>query len=345
MQLQIQSKGKKGAPKDEQLAREEIQHQSDLLKADQRSCEEILRQIQSSIHTSNSSTAGAIGITESAKTSILQLRSLIRGLTKAQDLVTDIASSLARIEGLLAALEQLEISDESISNTAKQLLEQAGVTRSVNECGEACNGFSKNLEKWTKASSKAKLSLRHRLSVGLWNRERTRTLEMQLQSCATTVEFAVTSTQLMVQRRSENTTKNDRTKAREQRRDLKTKIRDHLDLTEQQQQQARERKRALEDEPEDEEDDGAQRTLATKEIEKQSGLLEAARRSYEEILQQIEFKWSVGVISDIHTSKDSNTVVALRQGAHQRITNMSTTGGSTAVVGVYSNNTDLNVWA
>ena len=141
-------------------------------------------------------TAGAIGITGFATTSIVQLHSLVGGLSEAQDLVADIASSLANIERPLAALEELSIPDESTSIAAKEDLRKAGVAEAVNKCGSACNEFSKNLAKWTKHSSTARLSLRDRMSVGVWNREKIRTLKMQLQSCEATVQFAVTSTQL-----------------------------------------------------------------------------------------------------------------------------------------------------
>jgi hypothetical protein len=42
-------------------------------------------------------TAGAIGVTEFATTSIVQLHSLINSLSEAQDVVSDIAFSLANI--------------------------------------------------------------------------------------------------------------------------------------------------------------------------------------------------------------------------------------------------------
>jgi len=143
-------------------------------------------------------TAGAIGISGFATASIVQLHRLIGGLSEAQGVVANIASSLANIERPLATLEQLSISDESTSIAAKEDLRKAGVAEAVNECGDACNKFSKNLIKWTKHSSTAKLSLRDRLSIGVWNREKIRTLHMQLQSCEATVQFAVTSTQLYV---------------------------------------------------------------------------------------------------------------------------------------------------
>jgi hypothetical protein len=138
---------------------------------------------------------GAIGITESATNSIVQLHSLIDGLTEAKDVISDIASSLAKIERPLAALEELSISDGATSDAARENLRQVGVAETVNRCGEACDEFGKNLKKWTKYSSTMRHSLRDRLSVGVWN-EKMRTLRTRLQSCEKTVQFAVTSTQM-----------------------------------------------------------------------------------------------------------------------------------------------------
>lgn len=141
-------------------------------------------------------TASAIGITGFAMTSIVELRTLIDDLSEAQDVVQDVAANLANIERPLAALEQLHISDGATSSAAKEDLRKAGVAEAVNKCGDACSDFSKNLTKWTRHSSATKLSLRDRLSVGMWNREKVRTLRTQVQSCEATVQFAVTSAQL-----------------------------------------------------------------------------------------------------------------------------------------------------
>ncbi|EUC39744.1 hypothetical protein COCMIDRAFT_31172 [Bipolaris oryzae ATCC 44560] len=242
-------------------------------------------------------TASAIGITAFATSSIVQLRNIIDGLSEAQDVVADVASSLANIERPLAALERLSISDESTSVAAKEDLRKAGVAEAVNECGNICNKFSKNLSKWTKHSSSTKLSLRDRLSVGVWNREKIRTLNTQLQS--------------MVQLRSEKTSETDRENVKRQLQTLETKIQEHLDLTKRQQDQALERKRALEEEPEDEEDGGAQRMLAIKEVEQQSRLLEADQVSCGVVFSQVRSKRSGQEISNIITLDNSKALVGL----------------------------------
>ncbi|PVH98434.1 hypothetical protein DM02DRAFT_630233 [Periconia macrospinosa] len=287
--------------------------------------------------------AGAVGITVFATESIKQLHSLIDGLSEAQDEVTDIASSLVNIERLLAALGQLVISDES--TFAKEYLRKAGVTEAVNKCGDVCNEFNRSLTKWTKHSSAARLSLRDRLSVGVWNREKIRTLRMQLQSGEATVHFAITSTQLMIQLRSEKISEADRENVKSQLQSLEMKIQEHLDLTKRQQGEAETRKRELREEPEDEEDGGAQRTLAIKEIEEQSRLLEAAQVSCGVVFCQTRSKRSGQDISYIVTLDNSQAMVGMSESVvgriNQRISAVRTERGSQAIVGVYSGNITL----
>ena len=64
----------------------------------------------------------------------------------------------------------------------------------------------------------------------------------------------------------------DRDGVQRQLQTLETKIQEHLDLTKKQHDEAQERKQELHEEPEKEEDDGAQRTLAIKEVEEQLGV-------------------------------------------------------------------------
>jgi hypothetical protein len=149
----------------------------------------------------------------------------------------------------------------------------------------------------------------------------------------------------MVQLRSEKTTETDRENVKGQLQILETNIQEHLDLTWRQQDQAQERKKALEDEPEDEEDSGAQRTLAIKEVEQQSRLLEADQVSCGVIFSQVRSKWSGQEISNIITLDGSKALVGLPESVvgkiNQRITDVRTEGGSVAVVGVYSGNMGL----
>jgi hypothetical protein len=146
----------------------------------------------------------------------------------------------------------------------------------------------------------------------------------------------------MVQLRSEKTSETNRENVKKQLQTLETKIQEHLDLTKRQQGEAQERKRELLKEPEDEDDGGAQRTLAVKEVEEQSRLLEADQVSCGVVFSQVRSRRSGQDISNIITLDDSKALVGLPESVvgkiNQRITDVRTEGGSVAVVGVYSGN-------
>jgi hypothetical protein len=141
-------------------------------------------------------TATAIGITTFAITSIKQLHDIINDVAEVKEVIHDISASLTDILVPLDSLRELHVPDSSISAAVKADLEKAGVAGAVNKCGDLCDDFSKRLKKWTKHSSGAKLSLRDRLTVGLWNKEKIRALRTSIQSCQSTVQFAVQTTQL-----------------------------------------------------------------------------------------------------------------------------------------------------
>jgi hypothetical protein len=141
-------------------------------------------------------TVGAIGITQFAMSSIMQLHQYINDLSEAKEVVQDIASNLDGIQRPLAALESFKITDNVTYAAAKEDLEKTGVTTAVNKCGQACADFTKKLKQWTKHSSITKISLRDRLTVGIWNKEKIRSFRAQVQSCQANVQFAIESTQL-----------------------------------------------------------------------------------------------------------------------------------------------------
>lgn len=141
-------------------------------------------------------TVGAIGITDIAMSRIVDLHDLIDHLAGVKEEIGDIFSGLEAIRTPLSSLEGSLISEEATSAAAKEDLQKTGVAGAVNRCGEACESFRKSLQKWTKHSTETRVSLRDRLAVGIWNREKIATFRTQVQSCQATVHFAVTSAQL-----------------------------------------------------------------------------------------------------------------------------------------------------
>lgn len=144
-------------------------------------------------------TAGALGITGFALLNIEQLRKTISGLAEAQDVVQDIASNLEAIQRPLTALQEFKFPDGPSCAAAKEDLKKTGVAEAVNKCGQACADFNEKLKKWTKHSTNTKLSLRDRLSVGVWNKEKIGTFRTRVHTCQSIVQFSVESTQLYIQ--------------------------------------------------------------------------------------------------------------------------------------------------
>lgn len=141
-------------------------------------------------------TAATIGITTFALTSIKQLHEIIGSTAEVKDVINDISTTLAAILIPLGSLRELHLPDGNISAAAKADLGKTGVAEAVNKCGDLCDDFTKRIAKWTKHSSDSKLSLRDRLTVGLWNKEKISTLRISVQSCQSTVQCAVQTTQL-----------------------------------------------------------------------------------------------------------------------------------------------------
>ena len=141
-------------------------------------------------------TAAVLGISHPAISSIVKLRNLIHDTAEAKELVQDICASLEGIQRPLALLAELSGTDSGIEVVVKRDLEHAGVPDAVQRCGEACEKFSKSLEKWTRHSSETRMSFRDRFTVGIRNKERIQTLRTQVQSCQNIVQFAVQTTQL-----------------------------------------------------------------------------------------------------------------------------------------------------
>jgi hypothetical protein len=140
---------------------------------------------------------GAIGITATAITGMTTLRETVASVKDAQEYLDEIHAQLDNTRKPLESLQTLVIdADEEMSAMSKHALAKTGMADAVNDCGMACPDFDKKLQKWTRHSAKDKLSLRDKMSVGMWNKERVRTFRTRVETCQRTVHFAISSTQL-----------------------------------------------------------------------------------------------------------------------------------------------------
>jgi hypothetical protein len=141
-------------------------------------------------------TAATIGISGAAITSIVSVRNTIDNIRDAEEVVGDIRTQLESIQRPLDSLKELRISDTGTLTASKEALAKSGVAEAVNDCGKACAAFEKKLQKWTKHSPEGKLSLRDKITVNLWNKEKVLTFKTRVETCQLSVQFAVSSIQL-----------------------------------------------------------------------------------------------------------------------------------------------------
>ena len=135
--------------------------------------------------------ASAVNITDFALSGIKHLHSLFTDVEEAGHVVQDIRRGLDGILPSLQALQQMMTSNSEVSAAAQRALNNAGVAKAVNECGEACDEFAKIPTKWTGHSGPRRASLRDREVVDIWYKERVKTMRVQVQSCQSRVELAV----------------------------------------------------------------------------------------------------------------------------------------------------------
>ena len=140
-------------------------------------------------------TMAAIGITETAITGVSILRSKIHDLRDAPDDVNNIRARLDEVHTSLQALRSITIADPATKSACTEILRTTGMARTVNDCGNACETFSKKLQRWTKHSTENQMSLRDRISIAN-NKTKICTLLTRVETCQKTVHFAVSSTQL-----------------------------------------------------------------------------------------------------------------------------------------------------
>jgi hypothetical protein len=299
-------------------------------------------------------TAGSIGITGFATASFGQLHTIISGFAEAHEEVRDIKSSLENIQHPLSALTQIPATQQAITCAARDDLKRAGLAEAVNSCGDACAKFSKDLERWTKHSAANRMSFRDRFLVGVWHKEKIRTLRTQLQSCSETLQLAVSSTQLyalyapsrkairtdddsVIQLRSEGLSEVDRESTRRSLQAVEDKLQEHLLLSKDQQTDARTRIQELEEEH----DGSADFDQAIEEATKRVQVLEADQVSCGVVFAQAESMRSGIDIGKVLTSQKSTAYVGMPPSVvgkvNLRIGEVTTQDGATSHVGVFGN--------
>jgi len=141
-------------------------------------------------------TAATIGISHAAIASIVSLRNNIGAFQDAQEVLGDIRTQLENIQKPLETLKTLTVPDADTLAVTTETLTKCGVAEAVNDCGDKCAAFEKKLQRWTRHSPEGRLSHRDRVALGIWNQEKVNTFKARVETCRSSVHFAVASVQL-----------------------------------------------------------------------------------------------------------------------------------------------------
>jgi hypothetical protein len=90
--------------------------------------------------------AAVIGITDVALRSLRGLYDLFQDLQDARESLPQIWSEISYLQTNLSSLEFLAKADEDMLKEVKA----TGITQKINECGSACDKFTRQLTRWTK---------------------------------------------------------------------------------------------------------------------------------------------------------------------------------------------------
>lgn len=130
-----------------------------------------------------------------AVSGIVGLFNLLSKVKYAGEEVQQLASDLEATTKALTILNEVSSSNAAVTAPAKEELKKTGLTDTITLCDEACNAFSKELNKRMKKSNDA-ITFWTRWSVGVWRRAQMQSLKEQVRSCRSTVQLAITATQL-----------------------------------------------------------------------------------------------------------------------------------------------------
>jgi hypothetical protein len=307
-------------------------------------------------------TAATIGISGAAMASIVGVRNTINNIQDAEKVVGDIRTQLENIRRPLDSLKELRITNTGTLTASKNALARSGVAEAVNDCGKACAAFDRKLQKWTKHSPDGKLSFRDKMTVGVWNKEKVITFKTRVETCQSSVQFAVSSVQLLVcpcpctqVRRSHNDSILQQKqmshadagyeRLSQQMQSLELQASEQITLFKEQQEQLEQRQQELALHSDSDDKESAEQYAAANEVKEQARLLDDSQVSLAIAFAQLKAARTNQEIGNVLTDKKSFALVGIPESVvgkiNQRIGNVSTTDEASAAVGVFDKDVDM----
>ncbi|KAK4956158.1 hypothetical protein LTR66_013354 [Elasticomyces elasticus] len=264
-------------------------------------------------------TAGAVGITGAALSGVSKLRQTVSGWKNAPQEVKDIESRLGAVQDTLTFLEGLKIPDIALSTRIKAGLEQTAIDKSM--------------------------STRDRFSVGIWHRAKVERFKTQVESCQSSVVFATTSAQLLLQLHLGERSEVAQQTLQKQLQDLEAQVSEQIRIAGQRRSDLESQVQSLENGDSVVEEDEAEQAMAVVESTRQSRVLEDLQASCGVIYSQLRSARTGQTICDIITDNESQAFVGMTESIvgkmEQLIEGVRTTNSSSAYVGVFRDSTTL----
>ncbi|KAJ5904127.1 hypothetical protein N7504_006510 [Penicillium tannophilum] len=149
-------------------------------------------------------TAGIVGIVGPALHGV-------RLLSKDLKQIKDAPGNVVALQGSIGSVERSLVSLNTIGDKAWESLGVAESTKTtIKMCGETCDEFRLDLQRWTKHSKGDSLSLLDRSKIGFWKQHHIDSMEKKLLNCQVTITEVVSIATLISTFRNSHITEETR---------------------------------------------------------------------------------------------------------------------------------------
>ncbi|KAJ5937863.1 hypothetical protein N7454_004205 [Penicillium verhagenii] len=138
-------------------------------------------------------TAGIVGIVVPALQGVRLLGDELKQIRDAPENVAALRETIGSVERSLVTLETIG------DKTWESLGIAENTKTTIRICGETCDEFRIDLQRWTKHSQGDTLSLRDRSKIGFWKQQPIRSMEKKLHNCQVTITEVVSIATLSLQ--------------------------------------------------------------------------------------------------------------------------------------------------
>lgn len=140
-------------------------------------------------------TAGVVGITAVAITSIQSLMTFVRSIQQAPKSVEQINSDLGSLESAITSLSKAFSGRAPVSEALRSIVTDIKLADMINNCGDSCTAFEESLARWTKHTTPSHTSKRDRFVIAFEDHA-IGSFHSQLNACKQTLGIVINTSTL-----------------------------------------------------------------------------------------------------------------------------------------------------